>query len=389
MLKYYSVSLLRVIARYRIMLPALLAILALSLTGRGQAAQGRSDRYAHPGQLARSGQSARAKIPNPISAKVTADHNRILIGQPIQVLIEASVAKKNSITWPALDTFPHFVFLQKGMVDSTVGPDSTTYRQSLTLTSYDSGTWSIPRLNFMLSPAGLQAGMGLHPKPALRPSSLSDSIPITIDYTKLDPKQDYHDIRDIIDVPNPFAKWIGWIVAGVCLLSVAIVIWLISLKKKLPKASSTPPPLATQIPPFEEAILQLDELARQRAWENGSVKVFYTRLNDILRLYMLRRLGISSLAETNEELIGQLRGLLLRPETFTPLTETLRMSDFVKFAKYIPSTNDNEFHYRSIRSSVEALEQIAQDREAEDRLINVMAGAGGGAGIEPDADQKT
>jgi hypothetical protein len=87
-------------------------------------------------------------------------------------------------------------------------------------------------------------------------------------------------------------------------------------------------------------------------------------MNDILRLFVLRRLGIASLAETNEELIGQLRQLPIPPEQFHSLAETLRMSDFVKFAKYQPGVADHEQNLVVVRQSVEILNGIAEKREA-------------------------
>src|SRR5580698_6209494 len=167
--------------------------------------------------------------------KATVDKQHILIGEPIHLMLEATINGNNPLTWPAIDSLPHFDFVEKHAADSTVSPGQRYYRQYLTVTSFDSGTWSIPQLPFVAGNKGY----------------LSDSVRIKVDYTKLDPSKDYHDIKDIIDVPNPFAKWIGWIVAGVTLLSVALVIWLVR-KKKLLKVF-TPVVEAPRLSPYEEA----------------------------------------------------------------------------------------------------------------------------------------
>ncbi len=290
-----------------------------------------------------------AKTPPPLSVRVSADQQRILVGQPIHLLLEAIVTGNAPLVWPAPDTLPHFEFLEKGKLDSVIRSDGRYYRQSLTVTSFDSGAWAVPRLLFM---AGSK-------------KALSDSLRIEVDFSKFDPNKDYHDIRDIIDIPNPYAKWIGWFVGAVSCLSLALVIWMISRKKLIPAPAPPPEAAAPALPPYEEAMGSLNELARQTAWENAPVKVYYTRLNDILRLFVLRRLGIATLVETNEELIGQLRQLPLSAEDFSRLAQTLRMSDFVKFAKYQPAVNDNEDCFRVIHSSVEALNRIGQEQEAE------------------------
>ncbi len=283
----------------------------------------------------------------PLVVKATVDKQKIFIGQPIQLMLEVTVPDNSPLSWPSLDSLPHFEWMEKGKVDSVTKPDGRYYRQYLTVTSFDSGAWAIPRLPFI----------------AGNKKYFSDSVRIEVDYTKFDASKDYHDIKDIVDVPNPFAKWIGWIVAGVTLLSLVLVVWLIRKKKLLKLFGS-----AAQRPrlsPYEEAMEQLAELEKQRLPESGSVKIYYTRLNDILRVFIYRKLGIASLSETNEELIGQLRPLPITPGQFDELAEALRVSDFVKFAKYQPGVTDNELNFKVIRSSVELLNNIGKEEEGD------------------------
>lgn len=280
--------------------------------------------------------------PAPAIVKATIDKDSILIGQPIQLMLEATVPDNIPFAWPGTDTLPHFEWLEKGKVDTTVRPGQRYYRQYFTITSFDSGNRVIPRLTFL---AGTKKAM-------------TDSIRIFVGYTKIDPSKDFHDIKDIIDVPNPWARWIPWIVAGVTLLSLALVFWLIQKKKVIQQLITRKVP---QLSPLEEAMKQLDELAKQQLPVNGAIKTYYTRLNDIFRVYLFRRLGIHSLAETSEELIAQLRSSFVTSRQFDSVAETLRMSDFVKYAKYQPGINDTEHHYEVIRTAILALEPPPPD----------------------------
>jgi len=296
----------------------------------------------------------------PVVVKATVDKQQILIGQPIQLMLEATVPGNAPLTWPPLDSIPHFEWVEKGKTDSVVRPDGHYYRQYLTITSFDSGAYSIPPLPFVSGATKF----------------FTDSVRIEVGYTKFDPSKDYHDIKDIIDMPNPYAKWIPWFVGGVTLLALALVIWLVRKKKLLQRLM--PGVIAPRLSPYEEALRQLEELEQQGFAENGSVKIFYTRLNDILRVFIHRRLGISSLAETSEELIGEIRGLPLTPAQFDELAETLRMSDFVKFAKYQPGLSDNERSYRVIRASVERMNAIGNEREEAAAADGKSNGKNGG-----------
>ena len=273
----------------------------------------------------------------PAIVKATIDKDSILIGQPIQLMLEATVPDNIPFAWPATDTLPHFEWLEKGKLDTTIRPGQRYYRQYFTITSFDSGSWAIPRLAFLAGTKKVS----------------TDSIRIFVGYTKIDPSKDFHDIKDIIDVPNPWARWVPWIVAAITLLSLALVFWLIRKRKVIKQIITRQAP---RLSPFEEAMKQLDELIKQQLPVNGAVKTYYSRLDEIFRVYLFRRLGIHSLAETSEELITQLRSSVLKPAEFDSLAETLRMSDFVKFAKYQPGAADSEHHHEVIRSAIVALE---------------------------------
>jgi hypothetical protein len=279
--------------------------------------------------------------------KTTVDKQKIVIGEPIQLMLEATVPGDAPLTWPNLDSLPHFDFIQKGKVDSTVKSGERYYRQYLTVTSFDSGAFAIPRLIFIEG----------------NKKYFSDSVRIDIGYSKFDPSKDYHDIKDIIEVPNPFARWFPWIVGVVALICLALVIWLIRKRKMLRTGAAAKD--ERQLTPYEEAVSQLKQLELQKhLLSDGSAKVYYSRLGDIFRYFLLRRLGIASLAETSDELIGQLRRLSLPGEQFAALSDTLRMSDFVKFAKYQPGLADGEQHHQTIRGAIESLEKMTAAGEA-------------------------
>lgn len=279
----------------------------------------------------------RKPAPPPAIVKATIDKDSILIGQPIQLMLEATVPDNIPFAWAATDSLPHFDWLEKGKMDTSERSGQRYYRQYFTITSFDSGTWALPRMVFL---AGTKKVM-------------TDSIRITVGYSKFDPAKDFHDIKDIIEVPNPWARWIPWIIGAVTALSLVLVFWLVSKRKIIRQLLTRQMP---RLSPLDEAMQQLDELAKQQLPVNGAVKTYYTRLDEIFRIYLLRRLSISSLAETSEELITQLRSSALQPTQFDQLADTLRMSDFVKFAKYQPGITESDQHYQVIRTSILALE---------------------------------
>ena len=276
---------------------------------------------------------------NSVTVNASVDKREILIGEQIQLSLDAKVSLGLNVSWFALDTLPHFDIIEKGKIDSVITETEKSYHQVIIITSFDSGMYTIAALPLVVEGKNF----------------LTDSISINIKFKPLDPKQDYHDIKDILDVQNPFAKYIVWAIIAITVLSIFLVIYFITRKKaeKIFEQKEV-----SRLTPYEEAIDSLEQLKKQQLAKNGQVKLYYSRLNDILRLFVLRKLQIASMVKTNEELIMQLKELDISREQFSHLAQALRMSDFVKFAKYLPGENENEQNFDIIKSSVEILNTI-------------------------------
>lgn len=275
-----------------------------------------------------------------VLAKASVDRDKILIGETITLTLDVRVPLGQSITWFNLDTIPHFEFLDRGKADTVDGIDGKKIQQTLKLTSFDSGYWQIP-------PLLLNVENRLY---------ATDSISIAVEYAAFNPEEDYHDIKEIVDVAPPwYLKYIPWAIGVVTVIAIAIIAYLLRKKKTVVLVEQ---PIVSKLGPYEEALKALEEL-RKKGWSpNGEIKNYYIRLNDILRVFVLRKLNIASLEKTNEELIVQLRQLSLDRETFQQLANALRMADFVKFARYQPDATDNEKNFFVIQSAITSLNNI-------------------------------
>jgi hypothetical protein len=138
--------------------------------------------------------------------KATVDKERSLSANPSGSMLEVTVTDNTPLVWPA-STHCRISNGWKRERRHHRSPGQRYYRQSLTVTSFDSGIWAIPRLPFLV--------------PAT--NYFSDSIRIAVGYTKIDSNKGLHDIKDIIDIPNPFARWFGWIVAATYPISLTLV----------------------------------------------------------------------------------------------------------------------------------------------------------------------
>jgi len=272
-----------------------------------------------------------------VNVKATVDRTTILIGEPIRLNLEATVPTGTSFTWFKTDTIPHFEIVEAGNPDSSKDINLKTYRQQLIITSFDSGYWTIPAFV-------LRAG-----KQRFR----TDTFAINVTYSPDDTTRNYHDIKEIIPVKKPGIPYWYWIAGAIALLIIALVIYFMVRKKPVVKPVQKP---VSKLSPYEEAITSLEALRKEELPQKDQSKLYYTRLNDILRLYVWRKFGISSLEKTNEELIMQLRQTRLSANDYTLLAQALRMADFVKFAKYVPSVAEQEETWSTFKNSIARLE---------------------------------
>jgi hypothetical protein len=271
-----------------------------------------------------------------VYVKASVDRNKILIGEPIMLTLDAYIPLGLKVTWFPLDTIPHFEFLKKPPLDTTESIEGKKITQVMTITSFDSGQWEIPQLELKVD----------------KQSYYTDTLLIDVGFVPFDREADYRDIKNIIEVNNPNTRYIPWVIAAAVLTSLALLVYV--LRKREP-ADSEEKAEIPKLSPYDEAMQALAALRMKGLPHNGQVKWYYTELNDILRVFVSRKLSIATMERTNEELIIKLRELNLSRDSFSQLAQALRMSDYVKFAKYQPGIEDNEKNYEIIHSAIQIL----------------------------------
>lgn len=270
-----------------------------------------------------------------VNVRATINRDKILIGEPISLTVEAYMPLGTDFNWFSSDSIPSFTINESAKVDTAENMDGKKISQTLVITSFDSGTVYIPPFQVTVN----------------NQPFYTDSIPVQVSYTPFDRNADYRDIKDIIEVSNKSVRYIPWIVAAIAIVSLTVLLVLFNRKKKSSEQVSVP--VIPALSPYEEAMRALKEL-HDRGSLKG-VKEYYSELNDVLRRYLSREFSIATFEKTNEELILQISRLNLSRESYTGLAQSLRMSDFVKFAKFTPEEKDNERNLETVRSSIDIL----------------------------------
>jgi hypothetical protein len=242
------------------------------------------------------------------------------------------------VDWFDEDSIPHFEVVSRSPLDTVEGIDGKKIVQQLVITSFDSGRWQIPP--FQVNVAG-------------QPYFSDTSVNITVSYVAYNPADDYRDIKQIIEVASPSLKYVPWILAIASLIFFAAFLWLLHIRKIPARKQKIAPPVITSA--YEDAMQALEELSRRRP-AAGEEKAYYTELNDVLRIYLNRKFNISTIEKTNEQLIHRIRDLNLPKDNLFKLAQSLKMGDFVKFARYRPEEADNKLNVDVVRVCIEILD---------------------------------
>lgn len=260
----------------------------------------------------------------------------IRIGEQATITLRVNADRSfaaNAVQWTAVgDTLMrHIEVVRRSGVDtlrSETPSNSEEFAlvQHLVITSFDSGFWAIPPFQFLI------AGRPFATEPLL----------LEVRSMELDSAAAFRDIKDIIEPPFSVLFWAqeNWIpiVAGMVLLALALYLILRKPKVRKPERAVKQPEVSVH-QRITAALLKLKE---QKLWQQGMHKQYQSQLTDLLREYIEERYEVPALERTTDELLNELRVGPLAQEQQILLGNMLRAADLVKFAKAIPSAEENE-----------------------------------------------
>jgi hypothetical protein len=276
------------------------------------------------------------------------DKKDILIGEQIKLTIKAPQPLNTpAITqWLILpDSIPHFEIVEPGKIDTLNFKDgSLGISQTLTVTSFDSGRWAFPALPIKF--AGAAGGTPQIVK--------TDSFYVNVSYSPADSTNQLRDIKPIIQVTVTDYLWY-YIIGGVLLLLVIVFLLYRYFKKK---KKLQPAAALSSLSPFDEAMAELKKLEQINLQDAAEIKNYHTWLAAIFKHYLGRKQQLNLLNKTTGDLLITMKAVGLPAENMSNLATALRCADAVKFAKYVPLSNQSEDCRQKIKETIELTEQL-------------------------------
>jgi hypothetical protein len=206
-------------------------------------------------------------------------------------------------------------------------PGSLDLRGGLTITSFDEGIYILPSIAVQrLSTDGVLDTLVFDPQRL-------EVMTMPVDTATFQP----HDIKGQIRYPVTFKEVFPWILGSLALIGlIALAVWLIVRYSR-----RNNPEYIRKDPPHIIALRELDKYRGNKLWAPEKQKIFYSGITDALREYMDARYGISAMEMTTAEIFKDMKKTDAPEDLVVEVKELFERADFVKFAKFTASEEEN------------------------------------------------
>ena len=166
-----------------------------------------------------------------------------------------------------------------------------------------------------------------------------------------------------------------WLAATLAAVLAVLAAWLVSRFLLRPGTESPPPPPPP--PPPVDYEREFTLIAESGLLQRGAVKLYYTRLSEVMRRFLEDRLSVDSLDRTTSEIAADLRRAPAPPDTGTRegIIGFLEAADLVKFARAEPPLPEASAAPEEGRRLVAGAGQQLRAREETPAAVPAQAGS--------------
>ncbi|MDR1985013.1 MAG: hypothetical protein LBQ28_09365 [Prevotellaceae bacterium] len=288
--------------------------------------------------------------------ELAVDKDTILIGDHITLSVKYKFNPRMIPSFPQLkDTVvPGVEFVRELPIDTIRNKNTISeYVKKYIITSFDSGHYFIMFPIIVENPADIE-------NPDTIASNLVQFHVNTIPVDTLTYKM--YDIKRQITYPLTLGEILFWVLIIIVIIIIVIagIILYRRWKNKQPLFGKAKP----KIPPHVVAFKELSLLRTEKLWQQGKVKLYYTRITDIIRKYIEGRFSILAMEKTSDEILADIKkNKIDEMYSFDKLREMFYTSDLAKFAKYQPAPDENEDSFKTAFEFVTNTQPKEEEKE--------------------------
>ena len=291
-----------------------------------------------------------------VTFKAKLDSATLLMGKTTTLHLEITQDKDARGFFPGeqLDTLNAMVEIAERPAADTIDLDNNRIQinRDLIIQSFDSGMWIIKPIPYVVN----------------GDTAFCNQLTLKVLPVDVSQMKDINDIKPVEEVPFNLLDWLpdywwAWLLG---LLLIGAGIW--AYRKYYKKGINPLKPNKKRLPPYEEAMINLQNLKAAQLWQQGQEKEYFTGLTDILRVYIDRRFHINAVEMTSSQIIDTLKKNDETKAVNEQLEMILEIADIVKFANDRPLADDNEVAYQRAVNFVEATRPVVEQPEKKEEV---------------------
>ena len=202
-------------------------------------------------------------------------------------------------------------------------PARYNIKASLILTAFDGGIYELPDIPVLMD------GDTLVFHAPEEPLEVKE-LPIDMETFQA------HDIKPQVKFPYTFKEIFPWVLAALGFIGLVLILYrLIQNRRKRAREEEKAEPAHIR------ALRKLDKYRSDKFWKPENQKTFYSGVTDALREYIVSRYGVAAMEMTTAEIFDGLRGSDIPEDLYAQMKDLFERADFVKFAKFTATDEEN------------------------------------------------
>lgn len=306
--------------------------------------------------------------PGKVKATASIDSTKILIGDQVHLRLTVDQPRNAKVEFPQIvDSINAAIeVIERSPLDTFKLDDAEQIRiiQNFLITSFDTGVQMVPQFRFLLKEG------------QIADSLFSQPLALQVAGMPLDTTKGPVDIKKPYAAPVTLKEALPYVL-GVILIGALVFFLFYYLQRRKNNKPLFSRPEKPKEPAHIVALRELDRIKEEKIWQQDRIKEYYSQLTDTLRIYIEDRFDINAMEQTSDETLAafKYRRDLINEKMMEQLSQTLKLADLVKFAKYQPLPDDNNlslinaylFVNQTKKEEVKPVEQAPVDeREGEE-----------------------